>query len=85
LQCWTATTHRVASITAANRTLTLLQAPHVNISRCEHASGKRYFMANAMELLDEAGEFYYDNKNKTLYYGTMPTCGKLRKMWRSPL
>jgi hypothetical protein len=35
--CWTATTHRIRSITPANRTLTLLQAPHVDIPRCEHA------------------------------------------------
>jgi hypothetical protein len=39
--CWTATTHRIRIIEPSNRTLTLLQAPHVDIPRCEHASGKR--------------------------------------------
>lgn len=70
--CWTATTHRVRSITEANHTLTLYQAPHVNIPRCEHASGRRFFMANALELLDSPGEFYFANATKTLYYAPLP-------------
>jgi hypothetical protein len=37
------------------RTLTLYQSPHVNIPRCEHASGKRFLIEDAKEELDEAG------------------------------
>jgi hypothetical protein len=65
--CWTATTHQIDRI--SNLTLTLLKAPHVDIPRCEHASGKRFYIEDALEELDEPGEFYLDHlSNKVLYY-----------------
>jgi hypothetical protein len=71
--CWTATTHRIRSIDAHNRTLTLLQAPHVDIPRCEHASGKRFYLQNARELLTKPGQFYYDRSASELLYLPLPT------------
>ena len=66
--CWTATTHLIRSIDAANLTLTLHQSPHVSIERCEHASGKRFYIEDAIEYLDEPGEFYYDRQTRKLTY-----------------
>ena len=40
-----------------DRTLTLYQSPHVDIPRCEHASGKRFLIEDAREELDEVGVF----------------------------
>lgn len=71
--CWTATTHRIRSITAANSTLTLYQAPHVDIPRCEHASGKRFLIEDALEELS-VGEFYFDRVSKVLTY--LPLAGE---------
>eukprot|EP00045_Choanoeca_perplexa_P005064 m.43187 g.43187 ORF g.43187 m.43187 type:complete len:668 (+) comp12910_c0_seq1:2-2005(+) len=65
--CWTATTHQISRIDNLN--LTLLKAPHVDIPRCEHASGKRYYIEDALEELDQPGEFYLDRvANHVLYY-----------------
>jgi hypothetical protein len=66
--CWTATTHHINHINASNRTLTLLKSPHVDIPRCEHASGKRYLIEDAREELDASGEFYYDRQSRELTY-----------------
>jgi len=63
--CWTATSHEIRSIDASNSTLTLLRSPHVDIARCEHASGKRFYIENAIEELSE-GEFYYDRVSRVL-------------------
>ena len=65
--CWTATTHQIASITPSNQTLTLLKSPHVDIPRCEHASGKRFLIENSLEDLS-VGEFYFDGQSKELMY-----------------
>jgi hypothetical protein len=70
--CWTATTHRIRSIAPKNNTLTLLQAPHVDIPRCEHASGKRFYLQNARELLTQHGQFYYDRGTSELLYVPLP-------------
>lgn len=70
--CWTATTHRINNINASNSTLTLFQSPHVNIPRCEHASGKRFLIEDAREELDEPGEFYYDRGTRELIYLPLP-------------
>lgn len=69
--CWTATTHRIQDINASNLTLTLLQAPHVDIPRCEHASGKRFYIEDAVEYLSE-GEFYRDSAAETITYIPYP-------------
>ena len=45
--CWTATTHQIDNINASNKTLTLFKSPHLNIPRCEHASGKRFLIEDA--------------------------------------
>ena len=70
--CWTATTHRIRSITPENLTLTLYQAPHVDIPRCEHASGKRFYLEDAWEYLDTPGEFYVDRQANTVTYLPLP-------------
>ena len=66
--CWTATTHQINNINPKNSTLTLFKSPHLNIPRCEHASGKRFLIEDAKEELDEPGEFYYDRKTNELTY-----------------
>ena len=67
--CWTATTHRIRSINPRNRTLTLFQAPHVDIPRCEAHSGKRFYISNARELLTiTPGQFYFDRTTSELTY-----------------
>ena len=53
--CWTATTHKIRSITPTNSTLTLLQAPHVDIARCDAKSGHRFYIENAVEHLTTPG------------------------------
>lgn len=72
--CWTATTHRIASITASNSTLTVASppVPHVDIPHCEHASGKRFFVENARELLLQPGQFYHDRRAGKLLYLPLP-------------
>ncbi len=71
--CWTATTHHIDSINATTRVLTLLQSPHVDIPRCEHASGKRFSIEDAFEELDQPGEFYYDRQSGQLSYLPLPS------------
>ena len=68
--CWTATTHHIASITPSNRTLSLVSppVPHVDIPHCEHASGKRFVVENARELLRQPGQFYHDRRAGQLLY-----------------
>lgn len=39
------------------------RAPGIAVS-----AGKRFYLENAKELLDEAGEFYYDTAEKVIYY-----------------
>ena len=53
-------------------TLTLLKSPHLNIPRCEHASGKRYLIEDALEELDQPGEFYFDRQSHELTYLPLP-------------
>jgi len=72
--CWTATTHHIREINASNLTLTLLRSPHVDIPRCEHASGRRFYVEDAREELDEPGEFYYDRATRELTY--LPEAGE---------
>ena len=70
--CWTATTHKINNINPQNRTLRLYKSPHLNIPRCEHASGKRFLIEDAKEELDQPGEFYYDRQSRALTYLPMP-------------
>jgi hypothetical protein len=70
--CWTATTHKIQSINSTNRTLTLLQAPHVDIARCDAKSGHRFYIENALELLTEPGQFYYDHTTTEVSYIPLP-------------
>ena len=74
--CWTATTHRVRSISARNRTLTLYNSPHVDIARCDHASGKRFYLENAPELLTTPGQFYFDRSAGVVLYMPLPEEGE---------
>ena len=69
--CWTATTHHISTISSRNNTLTLLLAPHVDIPRCEHASGKRFYIKDAIEYLTP-GEFYVDGAAGVVSYAPLP-------------
>ncbi|EDQ90484.1 uncharacterized protein MONBRDRAFT_7138 [Monosiga brevicollis MX1] len=71
--CWTLTTHRVRAFDPTNLTLTLLQAPHVDIPRCEHASGKRFYVEDAREYLARVpGRFYVDREARMILYHPLP-------------
>ena len=48
----------------------------MDIPRCEHASGKRFYIENAREEL-KPGQFYYDRHSRLLTYLPTPSDGAL--------
>lgn len=67
--CWTATTHKIRAINSSNNTLSLIGAPHVDIKRCEHASGKRFYLENVFEALTPGHFFVSDTE---IFYMPLP-------------
>eukprot|EP00041_Stephanoeca_diplocostata_P021703 m.510180 g.510180 ORF g.510180 m.510180 type:complete len:748 (-) comp21889_c0_seq42:33-2276(-) len=63
-ESWTASLHKIKSIDSANNTLFL--ATSFNAQWANSASGARYYVANAMELLDQEDEFYVDKTTNSI-------------------
>ena len=64
-ESWTASLHRIANIDPLNSSLSFQTA--FNSQWANQASGRRYYVMNAKELLDEVGEFYIDVLTEEIY------------------
>ena len=60
---WETNLEKVTAIDYTNRKITVSGK-----QKYEMGTNSRYYLAGAIELLDQPGEFYYDNANQTLYY-----------------
>ena len=67
-ESWTASLHRIASINASTNTLTFQTS--FNAQWANQASGRRYYIMNAKELLDTVDEFYIDVSERAIYIVT---------------
>jgi hypothetical protein len=66
---WTVSWHYVKSIIPENRTIVFTNPSDRNIGNySDLQSGRRYWIENAYELLDEPGEWYYDQISRMLTY-----------------
>ncbi|MBK6285925.1 MAG: right-handed parallel beta-helix repeat-containing protein [Draconibacterium sp.] len=52
-------------VSSSGKTLTLSEAPYANLN-----TNEGFILVNKLEFLDSAGEWYYDNTSKTVYFWT---------------
>lgn len=69
-ESWTASFHRLAKVDPAAHVATL--ASHYNSKWANSASGSRFYVENALEELDEPGEFYVDALRNQVVLQTAP-------------
>jgi hypothetical protein len=74
LHFWVSTRQPIASIDEASRTVTLAQAGTFRFTDGfgRKAEFARYYVENALELLDQPGEWYLNRKTGRIYYMPMP-------------
>lgn len=58
---WTLGTQTISAVNYTNRTIDLFGSPLI-------ASGWGYFLNNKLEMLDSAGEWFFDDKKLTVYF-----------------
>eukprot|EP01102_Stenamoeba_stenopodia_P017496 TRINITY_DN6281_c0_g1_i1.p1 TRINITY_DN6281_c0_g1~~TRINITY_DN6281_c0_g1_i1.p1 ORF type:complete len:712 (-),score=131.99 TRINITY_DN6281_c0_g1_i1:54-2150(-) len=64
---WTASYHYIAQLFESNQTVVFTNSGS-SLSQFEVPSGKRYYLENALEFVDSAGEWYYDATTGDVYY-----------------